>query len=86
MKSKLSIKLLITACLCAVALLTFTACKDKSIYAEKEDFESYPEYWNAFNESTPENGDTSTQNSGDKNTSNNITEDGVTVDNSSSNS
>lgn len=54
MKSNLPAKLLITVCLCLITALTFVACKDKDIYAESSDFESYPDYWNDFNN---DNGD-----------------------------
>lgn len=50
MKSNLVTKLIIVFCLCVVFLLAFTACKDKEIYAESSDFESYPEFWNDFND------------------------------------
>ena len=52
MKSKLFLKIFIAVCLCAILALAFTACKDKEIYAESSDFESYPDYWNDFNENT----------------------------------
>lgn len=42
-------KLSVVLCLILVSALTFTACREKSIYAENSDFESYPEYWNSFN-------------------------------------
>ena len=54
MKSNLLAKLLISVCLCLVAAFTFTACKDKEIYANHSDFESYPEYWNSFNQEAGE--------------------------------
>ena len=50
MKSKLPAKILIAVCLCLITALTFTACKDKDIFADSSDFESYPEYWNNFND------------------------------------
>lgn len=50
MKTNLSAKFFIAICLCLIAALTFTACKDKEIYAESSDFESYPDYWNDFND------------------------------------
>lgn len=50
MKSKLFLKIFIAVCLCAIVAFAFTACKDKEIYAESSDFESYPDYWNDFNE------------------------------------
>ncbi len=50
MKSNLPTKLIITMCLCFVVSLTFVACKDKEVFAESSDFESYPEYWNDFND------------------------------------
>ena len=49
MKSNLPAKFIISMCLCLVAALTFVACKDKEVFAESSDFESYPEYWNDFN-------------------------------------
>lgn len=52
MKSKLLAKLLFTVCLCLATAFIFTACKDKEIYANHSDFESYPEYWNSFNNNT----------------------------------
>lgn len=52
MKSKLLAKLLFTVCLCLATAFIFTACKDKEIYANHSDFESYPEYWNSFNSNT----------------------------------
>ena len=52
MKTKLAIKLLVVTSLCLAALLLFTACKDDEIYAGSEDFQSYPEYWNDFNNNT----------------------------------
>ena len=52
MKSKLLAKLLCTVCLCLATAFIFTACKDKEIYANHSDFESYPEYWNSFNSNT----------------------------------
>ena len=54
LKSNLPAKLLIAVCLCLITALTFVACKDKDIYAESSDFESYPDYWNDFNN---DNGD-----------------------------
>lgn len=54
MKSNLPAKIFIAVCLCLVTALTFTACKDKEIYAESSDFESYPDYWNDFNEDNGE--------------------------------
>ena len=54
MKSNLIAKVLIAVCLCLITALTFTACKDKEIYAESSDFESYPDYWNDFNEDSGE--------------------------------
>lgn len=50
MKLNLAAKLIIVFCLCLVVLLAFTACRDKEIYAESSDFESYPEFWNDFND------------------------------------
>lgn len=52
MKSNLPAKFLITVCVCVLMVLTFSACKDREVYANKSDFESYPEYWNSFNEDT----------------------------------
>ena len=65
MKSNLSAKLIIAIFLCLIMALTFTACRDKEIYAESSDFESYPDYWNDFNEDhgdlyVPDSDDTST--------------------------
>ena len=48
-KSNIFAKIFIAICILLVAALTFTACKDKTIYAENSDFESYPDYWNDFN-------------------------------------
>lgn len=67
MKSNLLTKLLIVLCLCLITALTFTACKDKEIYAETSDFESYPDYWNDFNKDNgelyvPDNSDNSGSN------------------------
>lgn len=45
-------KLSVVLCLILVSALTFTACREKSVYAENSDFESYPEYWNSFNDSS----------------------------------
>ena len=50
MKSKFRAKLFMVLCLCLIAVFSFTACKDKAIYAEPDDFESYPDYWNDFND------------------------------------
>lgn len=50
MKRNISARLLIAACLCLIMLLTFTACKDEEVFAETSDFESYPDYWNDFND------------------------------------
>lgn len=36
--------------LCLLLTLTFAACKEKDIYAESSDFQSYPDYWNSFNQ------------------------------------
>ncbi len=49
MKTKLFLKILIAVCLCSVIALTFTACKDKEVFAESSDFESHPDDWNNFN-------------------------------------
>ncbi len=49
MKSKMFLKVFIAICLCAILALTFTACKDKQVFAESSDFESYPDDWNNFN-------------------------------------
>lgn len=64
MKSNLFVKILIAVCLCSIAVFTFTACRDKEVYAESSDFESYPEYWNGFNSDSgdiyiPDNNSTS---------------------------
>lgn len=67
MKSKLFIKFLISVCVSSLMILTFSACKDREVYANNSDFESYPEYWNSFNENT--NGDIFVPDNGkDKNT------------------
>lgn len=50
MKTTLLIKLMIVLSLCLAVLFAFTACKDDEIYAGSDDFESYPDYWNDFNE------------------------------------
>ncbi len=50
MKSNFPTKLVVALCLCLIAALTFVACKDKEVFAESSDFESYPEYWNDFND------------------------------------
>ena len=49
MKTKLLLKLIIVLSLCLAVLLVFASCKDKEIYAGSDDFQSYPEYWNDFN-------------------------------------
>ncbi len=85
MKLNLLAKLLIAVCLCLITALTFVACKDKEIYAESSDFESYPDYWNDFNDdngdiyvskedqtntiTTPSDDDASTTSDGDELTS-----------------
>lgn len=92
MKSNLSIKLIIAICLSFVLALTFTACKDKEIYAESSDFESYPEYWNDFNEdhgdlyvsgsdTSSEDNDDWTANEDDDNTSSDVDTDNDSITN-----
>ena len=49
MKSKLIAKIVIALCFSLISVLFFSACKDKTIYAQNSDFESYPDYWNDFN-------------------------------------
>lgn len=65
LKSNLLIKCLTAICLCAVFALTFTACRDKEVFADTSDFESYPEYWNDFNDDiyVPNNSNSTTNNS-----------------------
>lgn len=65
MKTKL-FKLTIVLSLCLAIIFVFTACKDKEIYAGSDDFQSYPEYWNDFND---DSGDITVPNG---NTSNNV--------------
>lgn len=50
MKTKLLVKLMVVLSLCLAVLFVFTACKDDVIYAGSDDFQSYPEYWNDFND------------------------------------
>ncbi len=50
MKQSLFMKLVLAVCLCFVVAFTFIACKDKEIYAGSDDFQSYPDYWNDFND------------------------------------
>ena len=50
MKTTLFIKLMMVFMLCIAVLFAFTACKEDEIYAGSEDFESYPDYWNDFND------------------------------------
>lgn len=52
MKSNLFAKLSIVFCLCLITVFVFASCKEKEVYANNSDFESYPEYWNSFNEDT----------------------------------
>ncbi len=54
MSNRPFLKIFLAACLCAVFLLAFAACKEKQVFADSDDFESYPEYWNDFNDN---NGD-----------------------------
>lgn len=49
-KMKSLFRVLAVLILCLSVLFTFTACKDDEIYAGSDDFESYPDYWNGFNE------------------------------------
>ena len=67
MKSNLSAKLFIAISFCLILMLAFTACKDKEIYAESSDFESYPDYWNDFNNNTGDIYIPNTQNSSSSN-------------------
>lgn len=41
--------------LCLLLITAFAGCKEKAIYAENSDFQSYPDYWNSFNQNS--NGD-----------------------------
>ena len=50
MKTTVFVKLITVLTLCIAVLFAFTACKEDEIYAGSEDFESYPDYWNDFNE------------------------------------
>lgn len=45
-------KISFVICLLSMVALLFTACSEKDIYAENSDFESYPDYWNSFNQNT----------------------------------
>lgn len=57
MKANIMAKIFIALCLTLILLLTFSACKDKEIFAETSDFESYPDDWNNFNEDSGEDSD-----------------------------
>ncbi len=52
MKSKLVSKLPFVVCLILVFVFCFSACAKKDVYADEDDFKSYPEYWNSFNDSS----------------------------------
>lgn len=54
MKQNRTMRLIIAFCMCLVMSLAFTACKDEEVYAGSSDFESYPDYWNDFNDDTAE--------------------------------
>ena len=49
---KIVAKISFVVCLLSMVALLFTACSEKDIYAENSDFESYPDYWNSFNQNT----------------------------------
>lgn len=49
---KIVTKISFVVCLLSMVALLFTACSEKDIYAENSDFESYPDYWNSFNQNT----------------------------------
>ena len=50
MKTKLLVKFIVVLSLCLAVCFVFTACKDDEIYAGSDDFQSYPDYWNDFND------------------------------------
>ncbi len=50
MKIKSLLRLIVVLALCLSVLCVFTACKDDEIYAGSDDFQSYPDYWNDFND------------------------------------
>lgn len=49
MRNSVFFKILFVVCISVLLLCTFTACKDKDVFAGDSDFESYPDYWNDFN-------------------------------------
>lgn len=49
MRNSVFFKILFVVCISVLLLCTFTACKDKDVFAGDSDFDSYPDYWNDFN-------------------------------------
>ena len=78
MKTKSLLRLIVVLALCLSVLCVFTACKDDEIYAGSDDFQSYPEYWNNFNDDSgdlyiPNDTNSSSNNSDDETSSEDFT-------------
>lgn len=84
MGSKLSLKLLIMTALCLILAFAFTACKEKDVFVTNSDFESYPDYWNSFNESASEDNNDKSDNTSTDSKTDTASDTDDTADNNSS--